>query len=254
MTDNKKIDDRIIRLWDFDGVLFINPEHNYLDEKLKDLYVLFKYELEEEANLIFDDEKYENILFTGRGYFQMERILSILGKRGYIFSKSIFWLRDRYKYPAFNPKIDINEYFNNYYKWKREIIRDYVKKFKNVIVIDDSETVIQIAKEENAKGILFNIKFEDPHKDKYYIDIDKIKDLLWRFDCKVDKFAVDTRREGLEVEVKEDKIVDIRTIPRIFLEIEGEKEPIALKDVKDLENYLEPLKSIPKILKLYVII
>lgn len=162
-----------IRLWDFDGVLFKNSSDDYTDKYLHSRRIVSMKELR--SYKISFSKKQKNILFTGRGLFQQKLIFDLLTQKGYKFSgnlvligniqksiknnnakldqiKGIFWMRNRKQYPIYNPQINEKQYFKKYYKWKRSVIRYFVKTHgrDNVEVIDDSRTIIKIAKKEKA--------------------------------------------------------------------------------------------------------
>lgn len=152
-----KMENTHIILWDFDGVLFRNPEHDYSDDFLKAENIISLDELHE-AGIDFSRDKI-NILFTGRGYFQKEKIRYLLEKKGFYFRGFIFWMEDKFKYPIYNPEIEVKEYYKKYYVWKEKIIKFFIKIFETgVIVVDDDKEVMFIAEKLGAKGLYFKIE------------------------------------------------------------------------------------------------
>jgi hypothetical protein len=146
-----------IRLWDFDGVLFSNPKSNYSDDYLSQERITSKEELSNFG--VHFSEKQKNILLTGRGDFQKDKILLLLKDANYLFSDYHFFLRKQSHYPPHNKNLTFEQYMDMYYMFKRRKITEYIKYYgnKNIKVIDDDNEIIKIAKALNVKTKLIKI-------------------------------------------------------------------------------------------------
>lgn len=139
-------------IWDFDNVLFKNPENDYSDQHL----TLDRITDKNDLPIIFDFDNI-NILLTGRGCFQAEKIDSLLRKKGYIFNLLHFFHKKRDEYPNYNPSIQFIDYWNDYITFKKNVLDFYGKYFPNVVVIDDQNDILDLCKNLNVKTIRFDI-------------------------------------------------------------------------------------------------
>jgi hypothetical protein len=147
-----------VRVWDFDNVLFSNPDRNYSDEYLTIDKITDKKDLPIEFSI-----NNINILVTGRGQFQEDRIKEILGNKKYSFDKYIFFGKKRKSKPDFNNKITKISYYKKYWDFKVRAIKKLKKKFKKkyksikVVVVDDDTAIIDYCEKKGIDCKYFNI-------------------------------------------------------------------------------------------------
>lgn len=111
----------VILLWDFDGVIFDNPEKNYKTD------FLINAKIERIAWI----PKGNNILFTGRSITQKNEIERLLKEKG-------ITLIDSY-YSNFNYNVFDNTNYNPIYQYKLDTIPIIRKKYpkQKIIFMDD---------------------------------------------------------------------------------------------------------------------
>jgi hypothetical protein len=141
-----------VYIWDFDNVLFSNPDRNYSDEYL----TIDK--ITDKKDLPIDFCIYNiNILVTGRGQFQEDRIKEILGNKKYSFDKLIFFGKKRKSKPDFNNKITKISYYKKYWDFKVRVIKKLRRKYKSILVIDDDTAIIDYCEKKGIDCKYFNI-------------------------------------------------------------------------------------------------
>jgi hypothetical protein len=138
-----------VRVWDFDNVLFLNNKNNYTDEfltfdKITTKGILLEYHIQ-------FSNKHKNILMTGRGFFQKNKILMMLRKAGYTFDFTIFFLKRRSQYPSYNKNVNVNQYYQSYYTFKKGWLIKLNKMYGDIEVIDDDKRIIEIANNLNLR-------------------------------------------------------------------------------------------------------
>jgi len=134
--------ERYIFVWDFDGVFHLKPFHYIIDLD----NIICREDLEKK-NLEF---RTGDILLTGRGQEQKEKILKYLRIKGYEFEKAIF--------RSFFDKLKWNLFWKKgYIKFKLKRLKKLNKK-SQVCIVDDNLDVIRKCEENNIANILFSIK------------------------------------------------------------------------------------------------
>ena len=140
-------------VWDFDNVLFYNPENRYDDEYLTVDRVTDMDRLPVEFY-----NRHKNILLTGRGRFQANIIKRILREKGYEFDKYIFFMDNREDYPDYNPHITLFEYYVRYWRFKIKNILLLKMFYEKILVIDDDKIIIDYCKKNEINCIKFDVR------------------------------------------------------------------------------------------------
>jgi hypothetical protein len=134
----------VILLWDFDGVLFYNPEKNYKTDFL----------LNAGVKRIARIPKGNNILFTGRSITQSEDVKRLLK------TKNID-IDDFYFADFKSTDYALNNFMDIYYKWKVDtVVNIIMPKYPRheIILLDDDIKVIEAFKNADIKIKLVFIK------------------------------------------------------------------------------------------------
>jgi len=149
-----------ITIWDFDNVLFRNPNNIYSDEILARRENVVKKDVLEQYGIKYRKNAYMNILLTGRGEFQKNLVEKLLMEFGYKFDATIFYNKNRTEFPEYNKTIDAREFYINYWHWKISNILRICRKFSkyDITIIDDDEVLNLMCKKLNIKCIQFDAR------------------------------------------------------------------------------------------------
>ena len=128
---------RKLVIWDFDGVIFNNPEKNYKEEFLKQLIVNGKNP-QRFAKIPKNNSMNINVLFTGRSITQAVLIKELLKINGIEMRDFVFAKFDSHDYA-------LNNFMDLYYQWKLDEMNGYFTiifpKYQKILLDDDIKVI-----------------------------------------------------------------------------------------------------------------
>lgn len=138
---------KIVKIWDFDGVLFWNDEKNYSDAFLRQA---------KKNRVAIIPQTDINVLFTGRPLAQQFLVYQVLSLRNLHFDYAVFS-------PFTEKEFALNNYLDIYYDWKLKVMKDtfYVLYPENMgyqlCLLDDDNKVINTMQQNQIKAKLIPV-------------------------------------------------------------------------------------------------